>query len=152
MLFTPCRLRRQDEVSILPPTLTAVRQWNVVTAAIRHPLYGKEAANLMTRRSKPRKTTKAIGHKPVDHTKQLPRLRRIEGQVRGLQQMVADDRYCIDIVYQINATIAALRRVQGDMLNEHVAACAESALGGDVKPAEARRLAEEIGRVMTRFR
>ena len=106
----------------------------------------------MTRPGKPRKTAKAIGHKPVDHTKQLPRLRRIEGQVRGLQQMVADDRYCIDIVHQINATIAALRRVQGDMLSEHVAACAESALGGDVKPAESRRLAEEVGRVMTRFR
>ena len=82
----------------------------------------------------------------------MPRLRRIEGQVRGLQQMVAADRYCIDIIHQINAIIAALRRVQGDMLSDHVVACAESALGGDVEPGEARRLAEEIGGVLARFR
>lgn len=106
----------------------------------------------MTSPSKSRKPTKAIGHKPVDHTKQLPRLRRIEGQVRGLQQMVIDERNCIDIVHQTNAIIAALRRVQGDMLGEHVAACAESALDGNVKPIQAKRLAEEIGRVVTRFR
>lgn len=84
--------------------------------------------------------------------RQLPRLRRIEGQVRGLQQMVANERYCIDIVHQINAIIAALRRVQGDMLSDHVTACAESALDGEIKPAETRRLAEEIGRVLTQVR
>ena len=106
----------------------------------------------MTRSGKSRKATKPDAHKPVDHMKQLPRLRRIEGQVRGLQQMVSDGRYCIDIVHQINAIIAALRRVEGDMLSDHVAACAESALDGQVTPAEARRLAEEVGRVLTRLR
>ncbi|HKQ05606.1 MAG TPA: metal-sensitive transcriptional regulator [Blastocatellia bacterium] len=106
----------------------------------------------MTRSIKSRKGKKPTAHKPVDHLKQLPRLRRIEGQVRGLQQMVADERYCIDIVHQINAIIAALRRVEGDMLSDHVAACAESALNSQCKPAEARRLAEEVGRVLTRLR
>ena len=105
----------------------------------------------MARSRKSKKRAKAI-HEPLDHSKQLPRLRRIEGQVRGLQQMIISERNCIDIVHQIAAITAALRRVQGDMLSEHVAACARSAINGDTKPAEAKRLASEIGQVLTRFR
>jgi len=47
------------------------------------------------------------------HTTQLPRLKRIEGQVRGLQQMIENERDCVEIAHQVNAVIAALRRVQG---------------------------------------
>lgn len=105
----------------------------------------------MARSRKSKKRPKTI-HKPLDHSKQLPRLRRIEGQVRGLQQMIINERNCIEIVHQINAITAALRRVQGDMLSEHVLACAESAINSDTTPAEAKRLASEVGQVMTRFR
>ena len=46
----------------------------------------------------------------VDHTRQIARLRRIEGQVRGLQQMIENGRYCVDVAHQADAVIAALRR------------------------------------------
>jgi CsoR family transcriptional regulator, copper-sensing transcriptional repressor len=86
-----------------------------------------------------------------EHAQQLPRLRRIEGQVRGLQQMISSGRDCVEIAHQINAAIAALRRVQSDMLREHLTACAESALNGRIKAAEARRIADEMGRVWARL-
>ena len=55
------------------------------------------------------------------------RLRRIEGQVRGIARMVEEDRYCIDILTQIRAVRAALRRVEDEVLNDHVAHCVEGA-------------------------
>lgn len=105
----------------------------------------------MARSNKPQKRPKAHGSEQVDHKKQLPRLRRIEGQVRGLQNMIETERDCIDIAHQINAIIAALRRIQGDMLREHVIACAESAIATDMSAAEARRVASEIGSLITRL-
>lgn len=87
----------------------------------------------------------------VDHARQLPRLRRIEGQVRGLQQMIEGERNCVDIAHQINAVIAALRRVQGDMLRDHLVAIAEASVAGNISAGERRRLADEIGRLMTRL-
>lgn len=94
---------------------------------------------------------KAHGGEPVDHTRQLPRLRRIEGQVRGLQQMIETERDCIDIAHQITAVVAALRRVQGDMLRDHLTACAKAATNGDISEAERRRLADELGNLITRL-
>ena len=94
---------------------------------------------------------KAHGGVRVDHTKQLPRLRRIEGQVRGLQQMIGSERNCVDIAHQIGAVVAALRRVQGDMLRDHLAALAEAAIAGDLTAAERRRLADEVGSLMAKL-
>lgn len=96
------------------------------------------------------RSTKAHGGVPVDHTKQLPRLRRIEGQVRGLQQMIQTERNCIDIIHQINACIAALRRVEGDMLRDHLSALAEAIIAGNLTEAERRRLADEVGQLMAK--
>ena len=94
---------------------------------------------------------KAHGGVHVDHTRQLPRLRRIEGQVRGLQQMIESERNCIDIAHQINAVAAALRRVEGDMLRDHLAAIAEAAIAGDLSGAERRRLADEVGALVAKL-
>lgn len=58
----------------------------------------------------------------------LKRLSRIEGQVRGLMRMVEEDRYCVDIVTQISAVRAALRCVEGEVLNDHIAHCVEHAI------------------------
>ncbi|MGH9837321.1 MAG: metal-sensitive transcriptional regulator [Blastocatellia bacterium] len=88
---------------------------------------------------------------PPDHTKQLPRLKRIEGQVRGLQQMIENERNCVDIVHQISAVIAALRRVQGDMMREHLTALAEDSIAGNLSAAKARQLASEVGALMARL-
>ena len=69
----------------------------------------------------------------------LKRLSRIEGQVRGLARMVEDDRYCIDIVTQISAVRAALRRVEEEVLQEHITHCVEHAISsGDVKDQRAK--------------
>ena len=63
----------------------------------------------------------------------LKRLSRIEGQVRGLARMVEDDRYCIDVVTQIAAVRAALRRVEEAVLHDHIAHCVEHAIDSGSK-------------------
>ena len=68
----------------------------------------------------------------------LTRLRRIEGQVRGLQKMVQEDRYCADIMMQITSVHEALRGVGRAMLHNHLRHCASEAIGsGDRERAEA---------------
>lgn len=73
----------------------------------------------------------------------LKRLSRIEGQVRGLSRMVDEGRYCIDIVTQIAAVRAALRRVEEEVLRDHIAHCVEHAIVSGDK-AEQRRKVEEL--------
>lgn len=97
------------------------------------------------------RSKKAHGGVSVDHSKQLPRLRRIEGQVRGLQQMIQSERDCIEIAHQISAVVAALRRVQGEMLRDHLTACTQAVTNGNLSDAERRRLADEVGEVMKRL-
>ena len=70
------------------------------------------------------------------------RLSRIEGQVRGLSKMVDDDRYCIDIVTQISAVRAALRRVEEEILKDHVSHCVEHAIAGGDKANQRKKIAE----------
>lgn len=78
------------------------------------------------------------------------RLNRIEGQVRGLAKMVDEDRYCIDIVTQISAVRSALRRVEEEILKDHVAHCVEHAINSSDKSDQRRKIAElmeVVGRV-----
>ena len=70
------------------------------------------------------------------------RLGRIEGQVRGLSRMVDEDRYCIDIVTQISAVRAALRRVEEEVLRDHVAHCVEHAIASGNKTDQREKIAE----------
>jgi DNA-binding FrmR family transcriptional regulator len=70
------------------------------------------------------------------------RLSRIEGQVRGLAKMVEEDRYCIDIVTQISAVRAALRRVEEEVLRDHVAHCVEHAITSGNKADQREKIAE----------
>jgi CsoR family transcriptional regulator, copper-sensing transcriptional repressor len=72
----------------------------------------------------------------------LKRLNRIEGQVRGLTRMVEDDRYCIDIVTQISAVRAALRRAEEEILRDHVAHCVEGAIASGNHAEQRRKIAE----------
>lgn len=72
----------------------------------------------------------------------LKRLSRIEGQVRGLARMVEDDRYCIDIVTQIGAVRAALRKAEEEILRDHVAHCVEHAISSGDKADQRRKVAE----------
>ncbi len=77
------------------------------------------------------------------------RLNRIEGQVRGLIRMVEDDRYCIDVVTQISAVRAALRRAEEEILRDHVAHCVEEAIISGNR-AEQRRKITELMDAVTR--
>lgn len=67
------------------------------------------------------------------------RLKRIEGQVRGLAQMVEDDRYCLDILHQIQAVKAALGKVESAVLKDHAAHCVADAIrSGDASDQQAK--------------
>jgi DNA-binding FrmR family transcriptional regulator len=79
----------------------------------------------------------------------IKRLSRIEGQVRGLSRMVEEDRYCIDIVTQIAAVRAALRRLEEEILRDHVGHCVEHAIASGNK-AEQRQKIEELMAVVSR--
>jgi CsoR family transcriptional regulator, copper-sensing transcriptional repressor len=72
----------------------------------------------------------------------LKRLSRIEGQVRGLARMVEEDRYCIDIVTQISAVRAALRRVEEEILRDHVSHCVEHAIASGDAREQRTKIAE----------
>jgi CsoR family transcriptional regulator, copper-sensing transcriptional repressor len=72
----------------------------------------------------------------------LKRLKRIEGQVRGLLRMVEEDRYCIDVVTQIAAVRAALRRTEEEVLGDHLAHCVEHAIKSGDKEDQRRKVAE----------
>ena len=65
--------------------------------------------------------------------------------------MIQSERDCIDIAHQISAVVAALRRVQGEMLRDHLTACAHSVTNGKLSDTERRRLADEVGEVMKRL-
>jgi CsoR family transcriptional regulator, copper-sensing transcriptional repressor len=77
------------------------------------------------------------------------RLVRIEGQVRGLSRMIEEGRYCIDIVTQISAVRAALRRLEEEILRDHVGHCVEHAIASGNK-ADQRRKIEELMAVVGR--
>jgi len=75
-------------------------------------------------------------------TSVLKRLKRIEGQVRGLTRMVEEDRYCIDVVTQISAVRAALRRAEEEVLRDHVAHCVEGAIKSGNAAEQRKKIAE----------
>lgn len=72
----------------------------------------------------------------------LKRLSRIEGQVRGIAKMVAEDRYCIDVVTQIAAVGSALRRAEEEILKDHVGHCVEHAIASGNKQEQRKKVAE----------
>ena len=80
----------------------------------------------------------------------LRRLRRIEGQVRGLQKMVEDDKYCIDILTQVSAATKALQSVALGLLDDHLGHCVTQAAaeGGEVAAAKVREASEAIARLV----
>ena len=89
------------------------------------------------------------GYTP-DKDEYLKRLRRIEGQVRGLQKMVEDDKYCIDILTQVSAVTSALQSVALGLLEDHLGHCVAQATaeGGDVAAAKVREASEAIARLV----
>ncbi len=84
-----------------------------------------------------------------DKPKLLNRLNRIEGQVRGIARMVEEDRYCIDVLTQVQAVRAALARVESEMLKDHLDHCIEGAIvsgNADEQRKKASEIIELLGR------
>jgi len=79
-----------------------------------------------------------------DKPKLLNRLKRVEGQVRGVARMVEEDRYCIDILTQVQAVRAALARVETELLKDHLGHCIEGAIVSGDKEEQRRKAAELV--------
>ena len=89
---------------------------------------------------------KAHAVEATARTRNLARLRRIEGQVRGLQKMVEEDRYCADVLVQISAVHEALRGVGRELMRNHLRHCATAAMKGSA--VEASAMHDEILELM----
>ncbi|WP_318035466.1 metal-sensitive transcriptional regulator [Brevundimonas sanguinis] len=81
--------------------------------------------------------------------KVLNRLSRIEGQVRGISRMVEDDRYCVDLLTQLQAVRAALHRVETEVLRDHLDHCVMGAMTGD-DPEDRKAKAGELIELLAR--
>lgn len=88
--------------------------------------------------------------KGTNHSSQLARLRRAAGQVGGIVRMVEEERYCVDILVQLRAARAALRRVEEQILREHVESCVRAAVRGGSR-SEADEKVTELLDVLGRF-
>ncbi len=88
--------------------------------------------------------------KHAEHGEQLARLRRIEGQVRGVIRMVEERRYCMDILTQLRAVRAAVRRTEERILREHVEHCVVGAIRSGRKREQAEKI-DELFDVLSRF-
>ena len=90
-------------------------------------------------------------HGYTEHKEEyLKRLRRIEGQVRGIAKMVEDDKYCIDVLTQVSAATRALQSVALGLLEEHMAGCVIDAArhGGAESDAKVREASDAIARLV----
>ena len=83
--------------------------------------------------------------------KAVTRLRRIEGQIRGIQKMLEDDRYCIDILTQTSAVVAALHGVEDLVMENHLNMCVAEAMRSN-DPEQKRVKVDEVMEVITKFR
>jgi DNA-binding FrmR family transcriptional regulator len=89
---------------------------------------------------------KAAGVDPDIKARNLTRLRRIEGQVRGLQKMLDEDRYCADVLTQVSSVHEALRAVSRELMRNHLKHCATSAIRAGDEQAEA--MYDELAELM----
>ncbi len=85
------------------------------------------------------------------HSLELVRLRRIEGQVRGVQKMIDDRRYCVDILTQLSSISAALARVKERILERHLRSCVRESLAGNNRNDQNEKI-EEIIKLLAGFR
>ena len=96
------------------------------------------AKKTQTRQSK--KMTSTSIH--PDHTRQLPKLNRVEGQIAGIKKMIEESRYCPDIIQQVRATRKALFSVESTLLEGHLNSCVSDAIESKVKSEREQKLSE----------
>jgi len=86
-------------------------------------------------------------NKYPSHENQIPRLNKIEGQVKGIRKMIEDQRYCIDILHQIKAVKSALKQVELNVLESHIHHCVRDTIEAK-NPEDAQKKIEEIIKVV----
>jgi len=85
------------------------------------------------------------------HEEQIVFLKKIEGQIRGIQRMIEEKRYCVDIITQIHSIIGALYRVENEIFKKHIDGCVVSALKGK-SGTEKQKKINEVVELISRFR
>ena len=85
------------------------------------------------------------------HYEQLISLNRIEGQIRGIQKMIEEKRYCVDILTQLHSIVGAILRVEDKVLKAHIQGCVTRALKGGSQTAKQKKI-DEVMRLIKRFR
>ena len=88
---------------------------------------------------------------PTTHNEQLVFLRKIEGQIRGIQKMIEKGRYCVDIITQIHSIIGALHKVENEIFKKHIDGCVVRALKGKSEIEKQKKIAEVV-ELISRFR
>ena len=87
----------------------------------------------------------------MDHSAQIVRLNRIEGQIRGISKMIQEERYCVDILTQIRSASNALAKVQENIFKGHLESCVKDSLTGD-DPRDREAKVDEILDILSKFR
>lgn len=85
------------------------------------------------------------------HIEELNRLRKIEGQIRGIQKMIEDRRYCIEILTQISSVVGAIMEVENNILNRHLRSCVHESLKKGNREEKEKKI-DEIIEVLRKFR
>ena len=85
------------------------------------------------------------------HEEQMQFLKKIEGQIRGVQKMIEERRYCVDIITQIHSVIGALYRVEGEIFKKHTQGCVITALRGKSEIEKQKKI-DEIVELISKFR
>lgn len=85
--------------------------------------------------------------KPADHREDLVRLKRIRGQLEGVERMIEEGRYCLDIVHQMRSIMAAVKSAEGLVMERHVRHCVREA----IEARDARRSEEKINELLNLF-
>ena len=85
------------------------------------------------------------------HSEEIPRLKRIEGQIRGIQRMIENERYCIDILTQLSSVQGAIKSVEESILERHLKGCVQHSFSKGNKADKAEKIAEVID-VLKKFR
>lgn len=92
-----------------------------------------------------------MNEQKTTHQQELIRLRRIEGQIKGVQRMIDQKRYCVDILVQLNSIVGAIKSVESNILERHLKGCVQESFSKGSKQDKTRKI-EEVVEVLKKFR
>jgi DNA-binding FrmR family transcriptional regulator len=92
-----------------------------------------------------------MSNQVTTHEQELVRLRRIEGQIRGIQKMIEEKRYCIDILTQLSSIVGAIKGVEENILERHLKGCVQHSFNKGTKTDRAKKV-DEVVEVLRKFR